>query len=108
MLRSNILAIPVVVNVAYWTSRASLDADASEGTGEDAPTHERHREQGIMRVERQAVTVQALPYLGIVVAVALLTLPCPWRGLRPIDGWIMLAIAVFLARALLRRRHEVE
>jgi cation:H+ antiporter len=51
----------------------------------------------------------ALPYLAILAIVALLTLPARWRGLQPIDGWIMLGVyAVFLAQALLRGREQGE
>ena len=79
MLGSNILVIPVVVSVAYWASRASFTGNTTASTEEEPAAHERHRSQGLLRVERQAITVQALPYLGIVAAVALLTLPAPRR-----------------------------
>ncbi|WP_228039825.1 hypothetical protein [Nodosilinea sp. LEGE 07088] len=36
---------------------------------------------------------------------ALLTLPAPWRGLQPIDGWLMLTVyGVYLAQAVFRGR----
>jgi cation:H+ antiporter len=39
----------------------------------------------------------------------LLTLPEGWRGLQPVDGWIMLgAYAAFLAHAIIRGRKEGE
>ena len=108
MLGSNILAIPLVVSVVSPASRSRFRGDSAEA-GETPTAHPQHRRQGVLRVEQQVVTVQALPYLGIVAAVALLILPAPWRGLQPIDGWIMLAIyAVFLAQAVIRGRHEDE
>src|SRR5690606_23257860 len=56
-----------------------------------------------------AVTVQALPYLAIVILMAVLTLPKQWRGLQPLDGWIMLgAYVLYLAQALLRGRSSGE
>ena len=130
MLGSNIIAIPLMVLVAYWASRKErLGDESDDGDGESSEDesdaradddsggssdetenpedHERHLRQGILRVKREAVTVLALPYLAILALVAVLTLPARWRGLQPIDGWIMLgAYAVFLAQALLRGRQE--
>lgn len=49
----------------------------------------------------------ALPYIGIVALIAALTIPAPWRGLQPIDGWIALAAyLVFLAQAVFRGRQQ--
>jgi cation:H+ antiporter len=57
-----------------------------------------------MCVKPEALTVQALPYLAIIVLAAILTLPPPWRGLQPIDGWIMFAAYfVYLAQAIFRK-----
>nr|WP_246068395.1 sodium/calcium exchanger protein [Fodinibius sediminis] len=40
---------------------------------------------------------------------AILTLPKAWRGLQPVDGWIMLGVyAIFLTHAILRGRKEGE
>ena len=101
MLGSNIIAIPMMVTVAYIATR-SKDARGHEG-------HQRHRREHFMAVDRSAVTVQAIPYLVILAIVAVLTLPVPGRGLQPIDGWIMLLVyLVYLAQALLRGREEGE
>jgi cation:H+ antiporter len=77
-----------------------------EDSGED---HEQHLQHRLLRIRKQAVTVQALPYLAILVLFAALTLPAGWRGLQPMDGWILLgAYLVYLAQALLRGREEGE
>ena len=101
MFGSNILAIPLMVIVAYAATRKQNIGDGEhEG-------HKEHLEQHLIRVDRSAVTVQALPYLGILAVVALLTAPKAWRGLQPIDGWIMLGVYVlYLTQALLRGRDE--
>lgn len=102
MFGSNILAIPAMVTVAYLATR-------KKNLGNENPKHEQHREEHLIRVDASAVTVQALPYLGILAVVALLTAPRAWRGLDPIDGWIMLGMYVlYLAQALLRGRQESE
>jgi cation:H+ antiporter len=92
---TNILAIPLMVAAAYVATRKA-DIPGHQG-------HDRHRRRSLLAVDPSAVTVQALPYLGIVILSAILTLPAPWRGLQPIDGWIMLeAYAIYLPQALLR------
>jgi cation:H+ antiporter len=82
MLGSNVLAIPLMVATAYVATRKS-------DLGGEHKNHGGHRRQRLVAVDRGAVTVQALPYLGILAVFALLTLPAPWRGLQPIDGWIL-------------------
>ena len=47
-----------------------------------------------LEIRPEALTLQALPYLAVIALAALLTIPKPWRGLQPIDGWIMLAAYV--------------
>lgn len=108
MLGSNIIAIPMVVTTAYIASRQPRlgKVDQAEA-GEDQEAHARHRQQRFMRIERDAVAVQAIPYITIVAVVALLTLPAPWRGLQPIDGWVMLAVyGAYLAQAIFRGRQS--
>ena len=120
---SNILAIPVVVTVAYIATRSSMikggadqegnqqdrgasKGDSKEDSGED---HEEHLQHRLLRIRKQAVTVQALPYIAILLLFAVLTLPPGWRGLQAVDGWILLgAYVVYLAQALLRGREEGE
>lgn len=97
-LASNVIAIPLVVAVAYVASRRI-------GEAEQDSEHEEHLEQRLLRVERQGVKVQALPYLGLIALFAVLTLPPGWRGLQAIDGLLLAAgYAVFLTQALLRGR----
>ena len=137
-LGSNVIAIPLVVAVAYWASRkqqlgAASGSDpsdrdqksagnrggeesggASSRTGrpdeaERGAAHGRHLESGVLRMDRAAVRVQALPYLGILAIFAVLTLPPGWRGLQPLDGWILLGTyGAYLAQAVLRGREERE
>jgi cation:H+ antiporter len=55
------------------------------------------------------VTVQALPYLGLVALFAVLTLPAPWRGLQPLDAALLgVGYLAYAAQALLRGREEGE
>lgn len=105
LLGSNVLAIPMMIVVAYFATRKK-----GIGGGESGhKNHEEHRREGLLQVDPQAVTVQALPYLAIVGLFALVTLPAPWRGLQPIDGWILLiGYLAYLAQALLRGRKEGE
>lgn len=102
MLGSNVIAIPFMVMTAYIATRHLKKENADQG-------HRQHVREHLLKVDPTAVTVQALPYLVIVAVVAVLTVPAAWRGLQPVDGWIMLGIYVlFLAQALLRGRKEGE
>lgn len=92
LLGSNIISVPAIVTVAYVASRKGSRAKG---------------DRRLMRVKPEALTVQALPYLAIVALAAILTLPQPWRGLQPIDGWIMFAAYfVYLAQAIFRQRQD--
>lgn len=86
-LGSNVLAIPLIVTVAYVASRrtplSSADPAEAEGgdsangrgrsdstsgggsEGKDRETHRRHVRDRLLRVGREAVRVQALPYPAI-------------------------------------------
>lgn len=100
MLGSNVIAIPIMVAVAYFSTR-------KQELGDGHRNHDQHRREKRVPVDASAVTVQALPYLGILAVFALLTLPAPWRGLQPIDGWILLlAYLVYLVQALIRGREQ--
>lgn len=100
MLGSNVIAIPIMASVGYVATRkADL---GGEHTG-----HETHRAHRRMQVDGQSLWVLALPYLAILTLAAALTIPAGWRGLDPVDGWIMLAAYLaFLAQAVLRGRKE--
>jgi cation:H+ antiporter len=106
MLGSNVVAIPIMVTTAYVATRRKRLGEDGSGRHEGHAAHQReHR----LAVDPAAVTVQALPYLGLIAVFALLTLPAPWRGLQPVNGWILLlAYLAYLAQALLRGRRDAE
>lgn len=57
------------------------------------------------QVKPEALSVQTVPYIIIIALAALLSVPPAWRGLQPIDGWIMLgAYVVYLIQAIARKR----
>lgn len=100
MLGSNVIAIPLMVVTAYWATRHLKKEKAQE-------KHEQHLKEHLLKVSPTAVTVQALPYLVIIAVVAVLTIPAPWRGLQPVDGWIMLGVyGIYLTQALFRGREK--
>ena len=102
IIGANIIALPLLVTVAYVATR-------KQQLGGEHADHDRHLQEHLLQVEPQAATVQAFPYLGILAVFALLTLPAAWRGLQPIDGWIMLAVyIIYFAQALLRGRQSGE
>lgn len=102
MFGSNVIAIPLMVMTAYIATRHLTKENADEGHGQ-------HVQEHLLKVDRTAVTVQAIPYLMIVAVVAILTVPKQWRGLQPIDGWIMLGMyMLYLAQALLRGKQDGE
>lgn len=106
MLGSNVVSVPGMVVVAYMATRkrrlAGDDSSSSNG-------HQQHVEQGVLALDRQAVTVQAMPYLITVGVAAALILPAPIRGLQPIDGAIMVVVYLaYLAQALMRGRGDGE
>lgn len=90
MLGANLVALPLTLGVGYVSYRTG-----SNNGGQP------------LRLERQTVTVQVLPYLAILALVGILMLPPNWQGLQPMDGWILLgAYGLYLAQALLRGRTE--
>lgn len=107
MLGANIVSIPLIIAIAYaatrWYVRHPPSHDQLYGANAD------RQRPTTLQLERSAITVQALPYLGIVALVAFLTLPAAWRGLQPLDGWIMLgAFGVFYLQAIVRDRIKGE
>ena len=97
MLGANIVPIPLVLAVAFLASWRRGDGPENEG-GRD-----------LLVLQPAAVSVHAWPYVAIVVLVGILTLPAPWRGLQPVDAWIMLgAYLVYAGQAALRGRTEGE
>lgn len=110
LLGSNIIAIPLIMTVAYAASRRRFSGAGDEEEQKQLnQRHQEHLREHLLSLSDRAATVLALPYLGIIAVVAILTLPPGWRGLQPIDGWIMLGVfLVFLAQALWRGRKEGE
>lgn len=91
LLGSNIISVPVIVLVAYLASFSG----------------NKKSRQHYLKVKPEALKVQALPYIIIIALAAVLTVPAPWRGLQPIDGWIMLAAYfIYLAQAIIRKRQS--
>ena len=100
LLGSNIISIPLMVTIAYFASRKRF---------KNNPKHQEHLDANMLVLNKRSVSVLSLPYLGIIALVALLTLPKAWRGLQPIDGWIMLgAYGAFLIHAIIKGRKEGE
>jgi cation:H+ antiporter len=94
-LGSNVPALPFAFGLAYLGGRY-----ADRGSNRPSTISQ----DGTPTVKPQAVPVQVLPYLGIVLLLALLTLPPAWAGLQPIDGVILLlAWAAFFGRAVWRK-----
>ncbi|MEO0459137.1 MAG: sodium:calcium exchanger [Cyanobacteria bacterium P01_A01_bin.114] len=124
LLGSNIISVPAIVLVAYLASQTRtanrnqppVEKQIRENVG-GSSTNLVQRETRLdvfgswtaLRVKPEALTAQAIPYLLVIALAALLTLPTPWRGLQPIDGWIMLAAyAVYVSQAILRQRQQGE
>ena len=85
-LGSNVPALPLVFLLSFLATR---------GAAGSAPA---------AVVAPDAVEVQAVPYLLVVLLLALLTLPPAWAGLQPVDALLLLAAwGLYLGRALRRR-----
>ena len=98
LLGSNIISIPLMVTIAYFASRKQFKNNKE---------HQEHLDKNILALNKRSVSVLSLPYLGIIALVAILTLPKPWRGLQPVDGWIMLvAYAAFLTHAIIKDKEK--
>ncbi len=97
LLGSNIISVPAIVTVAYIASVSNGKEKANLLDISSKP----------LQVKPAALRVQAIPYVLIIALAALLTLPQPWRGLQPIDAWIMLAsYGIYLAVGILHQRQE--
>ena len=87
-----------MVTIAYFASRKQFKNNKE---------HQEHLDKNVLALNKRSVSVLSLPYLGIIALVAILTLPKPWRGLQPIDGWIMLvAYAAFLTHAIIKGKEK--
>lgn len=104
LLGSNIISVPAIVTVAYIASRRR-----NRGKYRNKSNNNNSTSSKALKVKSEALYVQAIPYLLIVALAALLTLPKAWRGLQPIDAWIMLAAyVIYLGNAILRKRQQSE
>ena len=104
LLGSNIISVPAIVTVAYiaswWRNRKKSRSNSKNLN---------YISLKPLKVKSEALYVQAIPYLLIITLAALITLPKPWRGLQPIDAWIMLAAyVIYLGNAVLRHRKQGE
>ena len=98
LLGSNIISIPLMVTIAYFASRRKFKNNKE---------HQKHLDANLLALNKRSVSVLSIPYLVIIGLVAILTLPKAWRGLQPIDGWIMLAAyAAFLTHAIIKGREK--
>lgn len=115
---SSIVHIPAIVTVVYLATRKERlgreegqDGEQENNVqNEEAPEqHQRHVAKNLLYITEDAVSVVVIPYLLIVVLIAILTVPAAWRGLQPLDGIILVAAyAVFLVQAILRWREQGE
>ncbi|MDS0284011.1 sodium:calcium antiporter [Haloarcula onubensis] len=117
MVGTNVISLPLLTTIAYVASRpnespADGENDVSVGDpGRAQRTADADTESSrhALYIDSSAATVVVLPYVAVVSLVALLTLPAPWRGLQPVDGWIMLgAYAVFLTQSVVRGRADAD
>ena len=106
LLGSNIISVPAIVTVAYiaswWRNRGKSRSNSKSNSNDN-----NSKSSKALKVKSEALYVQAIPYLLIVALAAILTLPKAWRGLQPIDAWIMLvAYVIYLGNAVLRKRKQ--
>jgi cation:H+ antiporter len=93
-LGSNVPALPLIVLISYLATRHAAESDGPENPPPP-------------RVQPEAVPVQVVPYLLVLVLLAGLTLPPAWSGLQPIDGVILAgAFAAYLVYVLRQARPE--
>ncbi len=105
-LGSNVPALPLIFVIAYlstrWHRREALEEHRAERRAD--PAAAAPPPSPLPKVRDQAMWLQALPYLMVVLLLAALTLPPGWRGLQPVDGLVLaLACAAYLVRALAAR-----
>ncbi|HEX2116188.1 MAG TPA: hypothetical protein VHM01_17425 [Alphaproteobacteria bacterium] len=103
-LGSNVPALPLMLSIGYLSMRWHAARNRRRGKPPPIPFG---TGDPALQLKSYSVFVQALPYLGMVAFVALLTLPPPWAGLQTIDGVLLLiAAGAYMAQALFRRRGE--
>lgn len=104
-LGSNVPALPLIFVISYvstrWHRRRALAEHRDKLTSGSNPEPDSEPPPPMPQVKEQAVWLQILPYLLVVLLLAALTLPPGWQGMQPVDGVILaLACAVYLVRAL--------
>lgn len=98
LLGSNIISVPAIVTVAYIANQYRSDKSNSSDSDSEFDS---------LSLKPEALPVQAIPYLIVVILVIILTFPPAWRGLQPIDGYIMLcAYFGYLIYAITHKRQE--
>jgi len=104
-LGSNVPALPLVFLIAWLSLRATASQPETTAMASGSVAEK----TAVPVVAPEAVEVQALPYLLVVLLLAALTLPPGWAGLQPIDALLLVAAwGVYLARALLRPHRPAE
>ncbi|MDY6900427.1 MAG: sodium:calcium exchanger [Cyanobacteriota bacterium] len=116
LLGSNIISVPAIVTVAYiaslWRNRGKSpkrNNNSKNNSNNNSNKNSKNNSISLkpLKVKSEALYIQAIPYLLIIALAALVTLPKPWRGLQPIDAWIMLAAyVIYLGNAILRHRKQ--
>ncbi|HZW09897.1 MAG TPA: hypothetical protein VFF69_08330 [Phycisphaerales bacterium] len=118
MLGSNIYAMPLIVTVTYLAARTLTRANGSEpAPTPGSPAHASATDAdspepgapppspGRVPVVAETLSLQVLPYLAIIALVAVLTIPPRWRGVQPMDGWILAgAYLAYFVQAIARKR----
>jgi cation:H+ antiporter len=79
LLGSNIISVPVIVTVAYFAAQYYSDQPSFFNPDDNSLSSS-------LSLKPEALPIQAIPYLGVIILVAILTLTPPWQGLQPIDG----------------------
>jgi cation:H+ antiporter len=106
-LGSNVPALPLVVIIAFLSTRLHRRQSVAEHRAGATDAEEAPR--SVPHVKAEAGHVQVLPYLGIVLLLAALTLPPPWAGLQPIDGLVLLAaFLLYFTRATISRADNLD
>ena len=105
-LGSNVPALPLIFVIAFLSTRMLArragPAPAGSATASEQSSGPASRPEP-PRVQAKAVSVQVLPYLLVLLLLAVLTLTPGWEGLQPIDGLLLLgAYAAYFAHAWVR------
>src|SRR5690606_6428959 len=89
-LGSNVPALPLMLSIGYLSMRWHARRNAARRKPPPLPFG---RSGPALQLRRHSIFVQALPYLGMILLVAVLTLPPAWAGLQPVDAVLLAAAA---------------